>query len=99
MIWCFEWGGEEFAGILVSDTPNETSEWLAQLTHEVERLKIPHSPVVKEPFLTISIGIFSAQVNDLSCINTIYKTADKALYQAKFQGRNQAVIVKPLPRS
>lgn len=90
----FRMGGEEFAGLLVSDSPQEISLWLTQLTKEVKDLKIAHSPEAPEKYLTISLGIFSSKVNDLNAINCLYKIADKALYQAKSQGRNQAVITE-----
>jgi len=91
----FRLGGEEFAGLLVSDSPQEISQWLSQLTKKVKDLKIAHSPEAPEKYLTISLGIFSSKVSDLSAINCLYKIADKALYKAKHQGRNQSVIAEP----
>ena len=89
----FRMGGEEFAGILVTNTPYETSEWLAKMVAEVEALKIVHAPESGQSSLTISMGIYPSKVNDLNSLDAIYKTADLALYQAKNKGRNQAVII------
>ena len=94
----FRMGGEEFSGVVVSDTPAEISVWLEHLIKKIENLNIPHAPDASHPNLTASMGVFSAQIDNLNCINVIYRTADQALYQAKARGRNQTVIIKPLNR-
>ncbi|HHS99745.1 MAG TPA: diguanylate cyclase [Thiomicrospira sp.] len=91
----FRLGGEEFGGLLVSEHPKETSEWVAQLKNEIEALQIVHATASPEKHITISIGVFSAKVKDIDTISCLYRIADKALYQAKHQGRNQAVIFSP----
>ncbi len=92
----FRLGGEEFGGLLVTNNPAETSEWISKLKDEVEALQILHSTKAPEKYVTISIGIFSAKVESLDTLNCIYRIADDALYQAKEQGRNQAQIILPL---
>ena len=89
----FRLGGEEFGGLLVTSDPKETSSWVARLKNEIEALKIVHAASSPEKYLTISIGVFSAKVKNLETITCLYRIADKALYKAKHQGRNQAVIV------
>ena len=89
----FRLGGEEFGGLLISSDPKETSSWVAQLKNEIEALNITHASVAPEKYLTISIGVFSAKVKNLETVTCLYRIADKALYKAKHQGRNQAVIV------
>ena len=89
----FRLGGEEFGGLLVTSDPKETSSWVAKLKDEIEALKIVHASGASEKYLTISIGVFSAKVKSLETITCLYRIADKALYKAKHQGRNQAVIV------
>ncbi len=90
----FRLGGEEFGGLLVSENPQKTALWVAQLTKEVQNLHIDHAPEAPEKYVTISVGIFAAKVDDLNTISCLYRIADKALYQAKNQGRNQSVITK-----
>ena len=89
----FRLGGEEFGGLLVTSDPKETSSWVAQLKNEIEALNITHAADAPEKYLTISLGVFSAKVKSLETITCLYRIADKALYKAKHQGRNQAVIV------
>lgn len=89
----FRLGGEEFGGLLVTDNPQETANWVAQLKDEVEALHIPHASDSTLPYVTVSIGIFSAKVTDESTMACLYRVADRALYQAKQSGRNRAVII------
>lgn len=91
----FRLGGEEFGGLLVSDKPKETSSWVAKLKNEIEALKIPHAKDAAQKYITISIGVYSAKVKDIHTITCLYRIADKALYEAKNNGRNQAVIFNP----
>lgn len=91
----FRLGGEEFGGILISDHPHETSRWIAQLTQQVEALQIPHAPKAMHAYVTVSIGIFSAQMHSVNTFESLYAMADEALYEAKQSGRNRAVIHYP----
>jgi len=91
----FRLGGEEFGGLIITDNPQETSVWIAGLTGEVKSLHIAHAKEVREPYLTISIGIYSSQIKDMEAIRHLYKTADDALYQAKENGRDQARMIVP----
>jgi diguanylate cyclase (GGDEF)-like protein len=84
----FRWGGEEFLTIL-PDTTLEKSKELA------EKLRIATSEIVyvtpsgDKVSVTLSLG-----VHQLNLDNLIYKEfaiADKCLYHAKFNGRNQTV--------
>lgn len=88
----FRLGGEEFGGILVSDHPVETEEWLKPLRAEVEALCIPHSSEAPEEYVSISMGIYSSKIDSEQAIDKLYSIADKALYQAKRLGRNRVCI-------
>lgn len=92
----FRLGGEEFAGIVVSESDfksiQDTVEWLKELVPIIEALGIPHSPDAPRKYVTISMGVYSTRVKVGDSIDKLYITADKALYQAKTQGRNQVVI-------
>jgi len=91
----FRLGGEEFGGLLVTDHPQETSHWIAKLNGLVEGLQITHAEDSPQKVITISIGVFSARIDTVKTITCLYRNADQALYQAKNQGRNQAVIINP----
>lgn len=91
--YVFRMGGEEFA-ILVSDLDEPHSTMLGEkIRSAVESLNIPHSKNSASPYVTLSIGIMVADPKrDVVDEETIYKTADEALYQAKEQGRNRCFL-------
>lgn len=83
-------GGEEFAVLLPGVGPEEAMKSAERL-----RLAIATNPIILSDGTridqTISIGITSILSTDLDT-KTPLARADKALYQAKNQGRNQSVI-------
>ncbi|MDG6778610.1 GGDEF domain-containing protein [Thiomicrorhabdus sp. zzn3] len=95
----FRLGGEEFAGLLFSENPHESAQWVAQMVQEIASLKIEHAPDASKPYLTISMGIHFIRLNQLRSFRTLYSMTDKALYQAKHLGRNQVVISQSEPSS
>lgn len=87
----FRLGGEEFAGIILSKEKEKTHQWISELTKIIEDLKIEHKASKISEFLTVSIGIATISPQEEN-IDLLYKYADKALYTAKFSGRNQSRI-------
>ncbi len=79
------WGGEEF---IVSFPSSMTKEQL-QLKAEEIRYMVQLYPTQN---LNVTISIGGTVATDTSFSQT-YKTADKALYQSKHNGRNQSTIV------
>lgn len=88
----FRLGGEEFGGVITTKKPEETAKWLAGLVPEIEALDIKHSSLCHFPRVTISVGIRYCKASKIPDISHLYRTADEALYQAKEQGRNRAVV-------
>jgi len=88
----FRLGGEEFAGILISDKKQTAQKWISQLCQKIESLKLEHKKSLCSPYTTVSIGISSKCANETFGVKDLYLQADKALYKAKLQGRNQTVI-------
>ncbi|MEJ6474254.1 diguanylate cyclase [Pseudoalteromonas piscicida] len=89
----FRYGGEEFI-LLLPNTPN------AGALEVAERVRIATSELdikLGEQILnmTTSAGIYSAVVADPHNPQLYTDNADKALYQAKQQGRNRVVTFKP----
>ncbi|MEW9796719.1 sensor domain-containing diguanylate cyclase [Alteromonas sp. CYL-A6] len=78
------WGGEEFVIIATDQTP----ESAAQLAEKVVRLIASHDFSLDKP-LTVSLG-YTLSVNGDNK-DALLGRADEALYQAKQQGKNQAV--------
>jgi diguanylate cyclase (GGDEF)-like protein len=66
---------------------------VASLVSETIRgLNIPHEKSAVAPYVTVSIGIYVVRCGVHDDLNTLYNSADKALYLAKKDGRNRAVI-------
>ena len=81
-------GGEEFVALMP-----ETSKEEAKIVAEKLRKKIESSPFNfrKEPVqITVSFGISEFTENDSA--NDVFERADKALYKAKENGRNQVIL-------
>ena len=89
------YGGEEFLIIL----PNTKTEAAAQIAERwratIEESKISENDV--EISVTISCGISEFPV-DASTEAEIIEAADKALYAAKYNGRNQVVLWSKIKR-
>ncbi|MGR5147130.1 sensor domain-containing diguanylate cyclase [Photobacterium alginatilyticum] len=83
------WGGEEFV-LLLPDTSIEQAELIAQrLRKDVARQAI--TTTNSQLGFTISLGI-AALTHDDHSVTHLLSRADKALYEAKRNGKNQAVI-------
>lgn len=82
------WGGEEFV-ILALGTDLAGAVHLA----EVLREKIASTAFDSAGQLTASFGV--AELNASECEAALFDRADKALYQAKQEGRNRVVAASP----
>lgn len=81
-------GGEEFAILL----PN-TSEKNAHALSERIRLAIKNQPFIyRQQSISLSLSIGVIKRSKDSNINDLLAQADKGLYQAKHNGRNQVVV-------
>lgn len=84
-------GGEEFAIILGGTDAQGAQNIAEQAAENVRNLKIPHSKSKTGEYLTVSIGIATTFAKFEITESDLIKVADKALYQAKANGRNQIV--------
>ena len=87
------YGGEEFAVLLLDTSPDAVFEVLEKFRQHFAGIVFDGRP---EPFsLTISIGVAGSE----SCENAagLFAEADRALYLAKNNGRNQVVLAENEP--
>jgi len=92
------YGGEEFAFILPETEMKEALVIAEMIRDSVESLKIPHEYSEVENVVTISCGVAtvypSKKDNVDLLLHSLIGDADKALYRAKDQGRNQVTAAK-----
>jgi diguanylate cyclase (GGDEF)-like protein len=82
----FRFGGEEFL-ILLSYTRTDGALLLAErVRRQIEKLDVVPDTDMK---LTVSLGVSSLQENENA--KSLFERADKALYQAKQDGRNRVM--------
>ena len=87
------YGGEEFVCILPNTNPQQALIMAEQLRLEVLALMLPHQASPTAGFITISLGIACLQMGQDISEKILLNQADKALYQAKSQGRNCSVML------
>lgn len=80
-------GGEEFA-ILLYGQDAGSSSIQAELLRGTVREASVHS---LDGGYTVSIGVISVLPDQQTCLNSLYKLCDLALYQAKQEGRDRVV--------
>ena len=85
------YGGEEFA-VILPDMSREAAIKLAEkMRHDVEKLNIVHEYSATSEHLTISLVVYTATPSDKSSADEFIRIADKALYEAKNENRNNTV--------
>lgn len=86
------YGGEEFVGIL-SETSEEEAFYIAEkIRNVIVDLKIPNEKSLVSPFISVSIGLVNLVPNDSIYLEDAINFADKAMYLAKLNGRNQVHV-------
>lgn len=85
------YGGEEFV-IVLPETSEESAAGVAEHARAlIMGLGIPHGCGSVAPVVTVSIGVASGGVEELSHFQALLHRADTALYAAKRQGKNRVV--------
>ena len=86
------YGGEEF-GIILPNLNGEKALKVAQkIAISVNQLHIAHQKSLVSEYVTISLGVHSLIPSREYTPELLIALADKALYEAKEQGRNQACL-------
>ncbi len=86
------YGGEEFGIILPHLDGQQALKVAEKIAINVNQLHITHQKSSASEYVTISLGVHSLIPNSESTPELLIALADKALYQAKEQGRNQACL-------
>lgn len=81
------WGGEEFV-LVCRDTTVDQAHLIAEKTREL----IANHEFNDKVKVTASFGV--ATLNASETLEQLFNNADKALYQAKHQGRNNVVVAE-----
>ena len=84
-------GGEEFVLILPGTDPLQAAQLAESARLAVKRLGIRYSNQSAGASVTISLGVASAFGDLFPSAESLVKAADRALYEAKHQGRNRTV--------
>ena len=86
------YGGEEFAIILGSVTLEQATFITTTIRQQLQKKAIPHASHPHSEIITISMGIASIIPDATGKEEDLVLQADRALYQAKAQGRDCTVL-------
>ena len=86
------YGGEELAVIVPGVSRDRLQAMADHARRAVEALAIPHGASSAAPVVTISIGVASHPGGEGLTPEALVAAADRALYEAKSNGRNQAKL-------
>lgn len=84
------YGGEEFAVILPNTDVYDAIAVAEEIRRQVKTLAIPHQQSFVCEYITLSFGVASADATK-ALPEMLIAAADKALYEAKSQGRDRVV--------
>lgn len=85
------YGGEEFIIVAMDITRQQAINYAKTICANLRNLNIPHESS-SNGFLTISCGVAHTNPISTSSSSLLLQQADTALYNAKANGRNQAVM-------
>ncbi len=88
-------GGEELVLLLPGRSLAEANEVAERMRAAVEAGAMPHPDSPVSACVTISIGVSAMVPNATQPPETLVAMADRALYSAKRQGRNQVQVYVP----
>lgn len=86
------YGGEEFAVILPRVDIENAQKIAEEIQLQIRSLQIHHDSSPISSFITNSSGVACAIPGDQDYLQELISAADKAMYSAKFQGRDQVQV-------
>ncbi len=93
------YGGEEFVALLPLTDDTGALQVAEQMRENIFSLQLPHESSPVAPHVTVSLGVASIIPTDELMPEDLIDLADKALYQAKQNGRNQAFAANSAKQS
>ncbi|MGI9233858.1 MAG: GGDEF domain-containing protein [Woeseiaceae bacterium] len=88
------YGGEEFVLVLYDPTASYLESFTRGLCQKVIDLDIEHKASETVPMVSLSIGAAITEAAANLSADQLIRQADDALYEAKNQGRNQAIVYR-----
>lgn len=86
------YGGEEFAVVLPEMDEAHSREMAEAMRTRVESLGITHMHAKEKQHVTISVGVATLVSPQSADVHALIGAADRALYEAKRQGRNRVCM-------
>ncbi|WP_339384316.1 diguanylate cyclase [Microcoleus sp. LEGE 07076] len=83
------YGGEEFAVVLPNTSAEGANVVARKICDDIASLKLPHARSPIGSYVTLSCGIATAIPAEEESPDTLIRSADSALYQAKTEGKNR----------
>ncbi|MDJ1183585.1 sensor domain-containing diguanylate cyclase [Roseofilum casamattae] len=86
------YGGEEF--VVIMPNAQASNAWMIaqNIEREIRQLGIEHKASLVSPLITLSMGISSIVPHNAISSQEFFEIADRALYDAKKQGRDRVVF-------
>lgn len=88
----FRLGGEEFGVLCVGMNEAEVVTFANNIRTNIENEQIEHNHSKVSRYLTISMGVIIVKTGLIMSVSHMYKCADRALYEAKENGRNRVTL-------
>lgn len=87
--YCFRIGGEEFVILFDTDTIENALNFSNKIRKDIEALKIEHKYNKVSDYITVSMGLYCDDSQNIKNPEILYKNADDLLYKAKESGKNK----------
>ena len=87
------YGGEEFAVLMFGSDLAEAMKLARQCVEKVSAAAIPHAASKVATHVTLSVGVYSLVPSQDTTPDLLVRAADRALYNAKANGRDQVCAI------